>query len=921
MRPDRIPGSTYRLQFNAGFTFRQAIAILDYLQDLGVTDVYASPISRARRGSTHGYDVTDPGEINPEIGTPDDFEHFAAMLRDRRMGLLIDIVPNHMAASLENDWWFDLLARGPSSPAARHFDVDWTPAGGRGGLRNRLLLPVLGRPYGEVLEAREIRVTLDDEDGFSIRYFDHRFPMSAASLRLLAIWLREEIDEPDASRSLSLLAAEEDPRAVADGILAVAPPKSAHRRALRRLVSRVNSGRHTTPSFSELDRLLDLQHYRLSFWRLASAELNYRRFFDISELAGLRVEERETFEAVHRLPLELARRGIATGLRIDHVDGLRDPVGYLERLQDALPGKHFYVVIEKIFAIDEPMRPEFVASGTTGYEFLNSINRPFVDPSGLEQIDRFYREFTDRPFTFSNVVYRMKRVAIKRLLPGELNRLAARCASLAARDRVGRDITFSDLRRALIEISACLPVYRTYIRDGSPARADRALIEGAARAAKELNPSVLHPAIEFVSKSLQLQLSEESEPQKEDWVDLVMRWQQFTGPAMAKGFEDTALYRANRLIALNEVGSDPDPGPEFFTIEAFHEAAQARIERMPHTLNASSTHDTKRSEDVRARIDALSEVPDRWIRLVKQWHQWNDQFRTAVGDRRAPGFNEEWLLYQTLVGAWPLREEEAPSFRKRLETYLIKAAREAKMHTSWLEPDEEWEKAIVRFAQKVTDPAQAPRFIRDFRRFQREIAFRGALTSLAQLVLKATAPGVPDFYQGTELWDFSLVDPDNRRPVDYESRRNALQQLRSRPSEGDRVELCRELLHRWKDGRVKLWVTSRLLDARRSHIEAFRDGGYHPLDVKGDRADHAIAFRRGSGKNAAIVLVPRLVSSLSEAGTFPLGAEIWGDTAVPVGRAGALRNIFTDEKIPMKSTSLRLSRALANFPVAVLVPA
>lgn len=921
MRPDRIPGSTYRLQFNAGFTFPQATGILDYLRDLGVTDVYASPIARARRGSTHGYDVTDPAEINPEVGTPDDFEHFAAVLREKRMGLLVDIVPNHMAASLENDWWFDLLARGPASPAARHFDVDWTPARAKGGLRNRLLLPVLGRPYGEVLEAREIRITLDDEDGFSIRYFDHRFPMSAASLRLLAIWLREEIDDEDASRSLSLLAAEEDPRAVADGILSVAPAGTASRRALQRIVARVNSGRHTTPRFSELDRLLDLQHYRLSFWRLASEELNYRRFFDISELAGLRVEERETFEAVHRLPLELARRGIVTGLRIDHVDGLRDPVGYLERLQDALPGKHFYVVIEKIFAIDEPVRPEFVVSGTTGYEFLNAINRPFVDSRGLERIDRFYREFTDRPFTFANVVYRTKRVAIKRLLAGELNRLAARFATLAARDRVGRDITFSDLRRALIEISACLPVYRTYVSDGSPAPADRALVEGAAKEAKTHNPKVLHPAVDFVSKSLRLKLSEESEPQKEDWIDLVMRWQQFTGPAMAKGFEDTALYRANRLVSLNEVGSDPDPGPEFFTVDAFHQAAKARIARIPHTLNASSTHDTKRSEDVRARIDALSEMPDRWIRSVKQWHQWNDGFRTPVGDRRAPGFNEEWLLYQSLVGAWPLREDEIPAFRERLQTYLIKAAREAKMHTSWLEPDDAWEKAIVRFAQKVTDPAEAPRFLRDFRRLHREIAFHGAVISLAQLVLKATAPGVPDFYQGTELWDFSFVDPDNRRPVDYQLRRDALQELRSRAAGGDLVELCRALLHRWKDGRLKLWVTSRLLEARRSHLAAFRDGDYQPLNVKGDRADHAIAFRRGTGKHAAIVVVPRLASSLSAVGTFPLGAEVWGNTAMSVGRTGTLRNIFTDEKIPMKTTSLRLSRAMATFPVAVLVPA
>ncbi|HSN68879.1 MAG TPA: alpha-amylase family glycosyl hydrolase, partial [Thermoanaerobaculia bacterium] len=385
MQRYRVPGATYRLQMNREFTFAQATAILEYLQRLGITDVYSSPISRARAGSTHGYDVTHPQQINPEIGDQEEFERFASALRERRMGLLLDIVPNHMAASLETDWWFDVLAKGSSSPFARYFDVDWSPSPEKGETRSRLLFPVLGKPYGEVLAAREIRLTVD-EHGFSIRYFEHRFPMSAASLRLLAIWLREMVDG-DAARALGALAAEEDPRAAAEGILAIAPKKSRERVALDDLTARINDGSNTVPSFAELDRLIELQHYRLSFWRLASEELNYRRFFDISELAGLTIEQRETFEAVHRLPLELARREIVTGLRIDHVDGLRDPIGYLRRLQDALPGKRFYVTIEKILGLDEPVRPEFVMSGTTGYDSLNTINRVFVDARGLKRID------------------------------------------------------------------------------------------------------------------------------------------------------------------------------------------------------------------------------------------------------------------------------------------------------------------------------------------------------------------------------------------------------------------------------------------------------------------------------------------------------------------------------------------------------
>lgn len=916
MQRYRVPGATYRLQLNHEFTFAQATAILDYLRSLGITDVYSAPISRSRAGSTHGYDVTNPQQINPEIGDTDAFERFASALRERRMGLLLDIVPNHMAASLESDWWFDLLAKGSGSPFARFFDVDWTPLPGKGETRSRLLFPVLGKPYGEVLAAREIRLTID-EHGFSIRYFDHRFPMSAASLRLLAMWFRELVGG-GAARGLVALAAEENPRVIAEAILEIAPPLSSERASLEQLVARINDGSSTVPTFAELDRLLDLQHYRLSFWRLASEELNYRRFFDISELAGLRVEDRETFEAVHRLPLELARREIVTGLRIDHIDGLRDPIAYLHRLQDSLPGKRFYVVIEKILGERESVREEFQASGTTGYDSLNTINRLFVDARGLATIDSRYRVFTERSFSFANVVYRTKRLAIKRLLPGELIRLAMRLAALAARDRVGRDIPFSDLRRALIEISACLPVYRTYVRYVAPTQLDRQIIDLAAGAARELNPRVLHPAIEFLARGLKLDLSDESEPQKEGWIDLVQRWQQFTGPAMAKGFEDTALYRANRLISLNDVGSEPDPEPERLTIAAFHQETAARATRVPHTLNATSTHDTKRSEDARARINVLSEIPSRWTASLDRWHELNLEHFVLVEGSEVPGPNEEWLIYQTLLGVWPLEESQVATLSARVEGYAIKAAREAKMHTSWLEPDSAWEKALVRFIRTITNARKAPRFLEDFLRLQKDVAFWGAGNALAQVVLKSMVPGVPDFYQGTELWDFSLVDPDNRRPVDYQMRMNHLAEIESSIAAGDLPRLCAGLMERWQDGRIKLYTTRQLLDLRRRLAVLFRDGAYTPLEARGPKREHVLAFQRGDADERVVVIVPRLVASLTSAKRFPLGEPAWGDTSVSLASKPErpLRDIFTGASSSAKS--LRLAKVFAGFPVAVL---
>ncbi|HEY0159839.1 MAG TPA: malto-oligosyltrehalose synthase [Thermoanaerobaculia bacterium] len=869
----RVPGATYRIQFNAGFTFEDARKIVPYLAQLGITDLYASPLLRPRKGSTHGYDIVDATTLNPELGTREDFDALSAELTRHEMGLLLDIVPNHMAASHENAWWMSVLENGAESRYIHYFDIDWRD--------NKVLLPLLGKPYGEALESHELKLGFDEE-GFFISYFDKRLPVTPQSYKVV---LQECVDslptEGPAIEVRDIVASEDaikNSRYLKDALWRVREQSQTFREALERVVERFNS------DVDLLDKLFDAQAYRIAYWRIASETINYRRFFDVTDLVGVRVENPEVFESRNKLILELIAEGKITGVRIDHIDGLYEPVNYLTKLQVRLGDpateekEQFYVVVEKILEHGEELPPSFRCAGTTGYDFLDTANAVFVDPRGLGELTGFYHQYTGIAAPYEDVVYERKKQAIEQLFYGEMRGMGSHLAALAVADRNARDFSPSELSAALLEVTACMPVYRTYIREGAVSHEDRGYIDHAVAEARRRATNVDPRLFDFIDKVLLLEPPKYIAGEREKWQEFVMRWQQFTGRVMAKGVEDTAFYNYNRLISLNEVGCEPGRGSDFDPVADLHARNERVARTWPATMNATSTHDTKRSEDTRARISVISEVPDLWQREVKKWTRMNE----ALKRDGAPDANEELLIYQSLAGVWPLDDPA------RIRLFLEKAAREAKTHSSWLSPNEAYEKALQDFATAVIEH---PPFVESFSRFHKRIAFHGMLNSLAQVVLKATSPGVPDFYQGTELWDFSLVDPDNRRPVDYERRVAALRKLPA----------VATLLRNWQDGRIKLFTTARTL-AVRPRLGA----DYAAVDTG---TPHALAFTRGD----VLVAVPRLTTRLVKTGQFPLG-DVWGDHTLGVG--GRWRNVFTEENL--EGDALPLRQVFAAFPVAVL---
>ena len=833
----RAPSATYRLQFNSQFTFDDARRIAPYLAKLGISDIYASPILKARKGSTHGYDVVDANTLNPELGTDDDFNALHEELQRHRLGLLLDIVPNHMAATAENAWWMSVLENGPQSRFIHYFDIDWRD--------NRVVLPILGRPYGETLESQELALHLD-ADGFFFTYYDKRLPLAPKSYTMV---LRECVEalpsEGVAIELRELVEADSEvtnSKFLKETIWRIYESDSQFRDALDRTIERFNGVKGESESFDRLDALLDAQWYRLAYWRIASETINYRRFFDVTELVGVRVENPEVFEARNRKHLDLIAAGVVTGLRIDHIDGLYDPIGYTRKLQARVSS--IYVVVEKILARGETLSKELQVSGTTGYDFLDTLNALFVDPAGLGKLTRFYREFTEVIDSFDDICYDRKKQVIAELFAGEMRALGNELASLAATDRNARDFATTELLAGLTEITACLDVYRTYV----PSDPDRAVIARAMQCARRRARTAIDARVfNFLERVLAAE--------REQWLTFVQRWQQFTGRVMAKGVEDTAFYNYNRLISLNEVGGDPGRGRNFDPIEEFHQRNLRIARDWPDTLNATSTHDTKRSEDVRARMNVLSEVPEAWARQVRRWSLLTGGFRDP---------NMELHVYQTLAGAWPIDAD-------RLRQYVLKAAREAKTYTSWIAPNDEYERALLAFACSLLEHEA---FRASMNRFVRRIEVHGAINSLAQVVLKVMSPGVPDFYQGSELFDFSLVDPDNRRPVDYAKREALLRKL--------------ALPRKWTDDRAKLFTTVRALSVR-------REGDYTPVRVD---SPHVVAFTRGD----ALVVVPRLTSMIEE----------WGELEIPID--GKWRNVFTDEVYGR----LRVAEIFAKFPVAIL---
>lgn len=1069
--------ATYRLQFHAGFKFADAVAVIDYLDQLGVTDVYASPYLKARAGSEHGYDLCDHHQLNPELGTAEEYATLVAALREHDMRQIMDLVPNHMGiATHENAWWHDVLENGQSSPYAHYFDIDWKPI--KAELENKVLLPMLGQQYGRVLESGELRLDLHDGT-FVFRYYDNVFPLDpCTTIEVLAYRLDELRSElrPDSEELLeyeSILTAlehlprpnETDPDKVAER----QREKEVVKRRLARLIDEsptikafveanvaAFNGRPEDPhSVDRLDALLDAQPYRLSHWKAASDEINYRRFFDINELAALCMEESDVFQNSHQLVMELLLRGDVWGLRIDHVDGLYDPAEYLQRLQwsylrwvahgvykqlaaraqvpggvasstaalshraraagtetegkeassalatageaafpaweviesecfEALrseigcplpdlgpspfehdegdssnaaalpadetlsPGSHFvgdivesslplYVVVEKILGADEPLPEDWPVAGTTGYDFLNSLGGLFVDPAGLQEIRKLYDRFIGERAEFGELAYQSKLLILRVAMSSELQMLAHRLNVISEQHRWSRDFTLNTLRHALREILACFPVYRTYIRAGEISDRDRRFVQMAVAQAKRRNPTIDASVFDFIRDTLLLEypgsLSEPAQRQRELFVG---RFQQITSPVMAKGIEDTVFYAYCPLVSLNEVGGEPQKGTT--TIAEFQHTNIERLAQWPSSLNSTTSHDTKRSEDVRARISVLSEVPHLWRSALNRFARLNRRFIREVDGLPAPSRGDEYLFYQTMVGMWPLGDltpEEHAEVIARLQAYMLKATHEAKQRTSWTNPNPEYDEAVRDFVGAVLEPRSGNRFLNEVREFHEKVVNWGLYSALSQVALKILSPGVPDIYQGQELWNFSLVDPDNRRPVDFDRRRWLLAELESKMQSGDDAsrEFARQLAASPRDDRLKLLVVWRSLQFRRQHPDLFVYGEYVPLEARGSRAEHVCAFAwRDAGRfdekrRLALVVAPRFyahLTPLDDGATGPtpppIGSEVWGDTCLTIPELAGqrLRDHYTGRVHEIHGATIPLAELLEDFPVALL---
>ena len=962
-QPEHNPCATYRLQFNGEFTFEQAAGLADYLDALGITDVYASPFLMARPGSMHGYDVTDHTRFNPEIGDEQSFVKMSDALREHNMGLIADVVPNHMCISHpSNVLWWDVLENGPSSPFARFFDIEWHPP--KAELADKVLLPVLGDQYGRVLENKEIQIGYADGQ-FQVWFYETPLPLAPRTWTLIL--------EPAVAKLRDRLSAEHEHVAEMESIItalshlpentetdeakirerqrekeivkrrlsALVEADPEARQAITDALTDLNGERGNPHSFDRLERLLEQEAYRLSYWRVAMDEINYRRFFDINDLAAIRVEDAEVFAEVHKLIFELVREGRINGLRVDHPDGLFEPEKYFRYLQDACLAqtasksngdrnggeRTFYIAAEKILVGNESLRANWAIEGTTGYNFLNLLNGVFVDHSKEKAFQQLYRRFTGWSTDFHDLVCESKRLILQVAMSSELNVLARRLDRISEQHRWSRDFTLENLRDALREVITAFPVYRTYVQTDQKEvdTEDRKQIQIAIREAKLRNPAVSESVFDFIRGVLMLEHPDGLEDaQKAERQLFAMRFQQLSAPVMAKGVEDTAFYRYYPLASLNEVGG----GPERFgiSVNAFHRRNLIREELWPNTMNATSTHDTKRAEDVRARINVLSEMPGEWYRAIRRWREMNRRSKTKVAGIPTPGPNEEYLFYQTLAGTWPLvpmNETAHGEYVKRIQQYMQKALHEAKLHTSWINANVDYDQAVGDFVAKTLALSADNQFLADFQSFQGPVAQAGIWNSLAQVLLKIAAPGVPDFYQGSELWAFDLVDPDNRQPVDFELRRKMLAKIRPRTPDEAAVMMER-LASNPCDGAIKMFVTERALHFRRGHRELFAQGSYAAMSVTGNREDHAIAFARRLNGNTAIAMAGRFFWKLRNSQDRPVG-DVWGNTAIALPAELANQNwtdVLSGESVAVEQQDdqavIPLARAFSHGPVALL---
>ncbi len=905
--------ATYRLQFNRDFTFRDAQTLIPYLAALGVSHVYASPITEARPGSTHGYDIINHNCLNPEIGGEANFAAFTEALRAEGLGLIVDFVPNHMGIGTDNPWWLDVLEWGPDSPFAIYFDINWHPA--RADLEGRVLFPVLGDQYGVILEAGDIVLRFDPAEGsFSAWYFEHRFPISPRSYAAILAAAGDNfaaLARDFAAITRMPAPAARERAAELKRALAVRAAVPGNAEAIARALREFAGVPGDPESFAPLHRLLEAQSYRIADWRVAGEEINYRRFFNINDLAGLRIELPELFEKTHRLMFELIARGELQGLRIDHIDGLFDPRGYCEALQRhaGAPESPFYVLVEKILARYETL-PDWPVAGTTGYDFLNQVLAIFVDPAGESALTRHYRRMQLRRESFDDVLYASKQRIMRVNLASEMSVLASEFHQLAMREWRTRDFTMSRMLSALEEVVAAFPVYRTYVSPRGASADDYRYIDWALGVARKRWRGADLSIFDFLRRIL---TGEAAHPQDDASpggpLYAAMHFQQITGPVMAKAEEDTAFYRYGRLLALNEVGGDPRRFG--ISVAGFHHLVRQRAEAWPQAMLATATHDTKRGEDARIRIAMLSEMPREWGRRVLFWLRLNRSRRVEVDDEIVPDRDVEYLFYQSLLGAWPPGVEPddrtaIEGLADRLDAYMIKAVRERKLDTSWSNPNQPYEAALTRYVRGALDASRPNPFLADFHAFAAAIARPAAIASLAQLTLKLTVPGIPDIYQGCELWDFSLVDPDNRRPVDWELRSALLAETEGVPAA--------ELARKWQDGREKLFATRCLLNLRRRYPDLFLLGDYQPLEAVGDQSRHLCTFVRRHAEPSLVVAVPRLVHQLWGGGESP----DWGDTQIALPQHGSWRDIFYGRSFEV-SGPVMAAELFADFPIAVLL--
>ncbi len=907
--PPAIPIATYRLQLTADFDFDAAASVGPYLKALGISHVYASPFMKARKGSTHGYDVVDHTKFNPELGGEAGFARFSDALKRNDLGLILDFVPNHVGVHFaDNPWWLDVLEWGPVSPHAVSFDIDWDqlPYRARGGV----LLPILGSSYGQALDRGEIVLRHDESEGsFSAWYFEHRLPIAPERYgEVLRSIVREAGAEDNAAgRALLELAARyrglrHPKRKEAPTLKAAIKAIDDSADIIARGLDAYRAGEDRPAQTLALHHLLERQHYKLGHWRLASSDINYRRFFDVNTLAGLRVEDAATFEASHSLVKRLIAEDRLQGLRLDHIDGLRDPAQYFQRLRrlirSAQGGKAgpFYMVIEKILGEDEKLTRFAGVHGTTGYEWMNTISQVLVDDAGLDPLNEIWRQISNQSPNLTPVLREAKRRVLETLLTSEFTVLARLVARIASGHYSTRDFSGDSLRQALELYVLHFPVYRTYLTGSGPTAHDRALISDTIERARSDWFAADEGIFDFLRDALTMDLLKPGRPPHS--APRVRRFalkvQQFTGPMMAKSLEDTTFYRYHRLLALNEVGGDP--AASAIAPEKFHAMMATRAREWPHGMTSTATHDTKRGEDARTRIMALAEIPGEWTSAVARWKVLNAPHLVLDGEMRAPSATFEYMLYQALLGAW---DPDDASLLPRIQAYALKAAREGKQETSWLNPHEPYEDGVKTFIARILDRSASPEFLGALDTLAQRTALIGALNSLSQITLKATMPGVPDFYQGTESWDLSLVDPDNRRPVDFAGRETMLGALEA-PD-------WKALAESWHDGRLKFAWTRHLLRLRNEMAGVFTSGDYVPLAVSGPHRDHVVAFARRHGREAVIVVVAKSFAPFTQGGRHWPRPEAY-EGEIDVAGYSLLHG----------ATRIQLAAVFADLPVAVL---